>query len=429
MKSKPLLNEDRTVTVDSLGGRGDGVACDAQGHRFYVPFTLPGETASVRPGPKRGDGHAAGLLDVTKASPDRVEAPCRHFGTCGGCALQHCSDSGLARFKRGIVQDAFAKRGLDPDLVGETVATPPFSRRRARLGARRLKGRTVLGFNERFGKMVLDIAECHILTPQIMALLAPLRKVLAPLSAFGKGGDVQITQGDTGLEVVLIPDRRADLTLKQREDLLAFAEAQDLARLSWENDGFLEPLAGRRPVRVQFGKTLVDLPAGSFLQPSKVGEKILADLVVQGVAGAKKVADLYCGCGSLTFPIATQEAPPVVHAADGLDTQIDALRKAAAGLRVTADVRDLARKPLTEKELNRFDAVVFDPPRAGAQPQAEALAKSSVQRVVAVSCNPATLARDLRVLVDGGYRIETVTPVDQFTWSAHVEAVATLCRD
>lgn len=428
MKPSPKHQKELSVRITGLGARGDGLAENETGDRFYVPFAIPDEQVRIKSGQKRGDGYAAELLAVEEASPERREAPCVHFGRCGGCALQHATDPAIARFKRDLVEKALARKGLNDLPFEDPLTTPPAARRRARLAILRLKGRSIVGFNERQGKMVLDLKQCPVLRPAIEALIPALRTLADGLPALGKGGDVQITEGDTGLEVIFIPDRNADLTLAERERLLDFAETHDIARLAWESDGFLEPVAGRRAVRVGFAGVPVDLPVGSFLQPSREGESHIAGLVREGVGDAGRVADLYCGCGSLTFPIATLPHQPIVFAADGLDSQIGALRRAAAGLKVTAEVRDLAKNPLSVSELNKFDAVVFDPPRAGAAAQAETLADSNVKRIVAVSCNPSTLARDLRILVDGGYRIERVVPVDQFTWSAHVEAVAILSR-
>lgn len=428
MKSSSRKSRELTLTITELGARGDGLGQDSSGNRYYVPFSIPDEEIRIRVGQKRGDGFAAELLEVVTPSPERREPACPHFGRCGGCSLQHVSDPAIAGFKSDLVKSALSRKGLVDLAFGETKTTPPAARRRARFAVRRLQGRAVLGFNERMGKMVLDLEICPVLRPAIEALIPALRTLANDLPALGKGGDIQVTESDTGLEVLFVPDRDADLSLAERERILDFAEKHDIARIAWENDGFMEPVAGRHAVRVSFAGVPVDLPVGCFLQPSRDGEGHIADLVREGVGGAARVADLYCGCGSLTFPIATLPHQPVVFAADGLDSQIGALRKAAAGLKVTAEIRDLARDPLSVEELNKFDAVVFDPPRAGAAPQAEELAKSNVGKIVAVSCNPSTMARDLRILVDGDYVIEKVVPVDQFTWSSHVEAVAILSR-
>ena len=431
MKSKPAKKPAglKIVTVDNLGARGDGIAFDSEGRKYYVPLALPGEEVEIRPGAKRGDGYSAKLLHIHKPSVDRVEPPCRHFGRCGGCSLQMAGPESLARFKGEQLAATLAHRGFRDLEIDETLSTGAHARRRARFAAVRLKDRVILGFNERLNKTVLDLEECPLMTPGLETILPPLRHLIQALPSLGKAADIQVTESDTGLEVIFYPARAADPTLAEREGLLAFAEKHDIARLAWEAGGFLEPVAARRPVRVRFAGVSVELPAGSFLQPSLPGEGHLAGLVRDGIGKAKRVADLYCGCGSLTFPLAALPHNPVVHAVDGAEPQVTALRKAAHGMRVTAEIRDLARDPIPARELNRYDAVVFDPPRAGAREQAEELALSTVKRVVAVSCNPGTMARDLRILVDAGYRITRMVPVDQFTWSPHLEAVAWLERD
>ncbi|RED49839.1 class I SAM-dependent RNA methyltransferase [Aestuariispira insulae] len=418
-----------TVTIEHLGAQGDGIARDEDGKKYYVPLTLPGEEAEIRPLQKRGDGFSAKLLQLRKPSPERISPACRHFGRCGGCSLQHADERSLARFKQEQLSATLAHRGFRDLAIGETLSTGAGKRRRARFAAVRTKDRMILGFNERLNKTVLDLEECPLMTPALEAVLPPLRGLLQSLPSLGKAADIQITEAETGLEVVFYPAKEADPALKEREALLEFAEQQDIARIAWQSGGFLEPIAARRPVRVNFADVPVELPAGSFLQPSRTGEHHLAKLVQDGVGTAKRIADLYCGCGSLTFPAAKLPHNPVIHAVDGSEAQIGALRKAAHGMRITAEIRDLARDPLTSSELNRYDAVVFDPPRAGAREQAEELAGSTVKKLVAVSCNPGTMARDLRILVDSGYRITRMVPVDQFTWSPHLEAVAWLERD
>jgi 23S rRNA (uracil1939-C5)-methyltransferase len=308
----------------------------------------------------------------------------------------------------------------------ETRTAPPRTRRRITLAARRLVSGAILGFNERAGSRIVDLAECHVASPTLESLLPPLRDLVATLTCLG-AADILATETDTGIDLLIAPTDAASPGLAEREALAAFAETHDLARLSWRADGFLEPLAARRAPRVAFGGVPVEIPIGAFLQPSAAGQTILTSLVEAGVPRqAERVADLYSGCGAFALPFAA--AGRRVHAAEGQDAAVQALRRAAAGLRLTAEVRDLARAPLSVEELAGVDAVVFDPPRAGAAAQAERIAASPVETVVAVSCNPATLARDLRTLLDGGYTLERVTPVDQFTWSAHVEAVAILRR-
>ncbi len=307
--------------------------------------------------------------------------------------------------------------------------------RLARAGARVLgfartgKGLS-LGFARRASHDLIDIGECPVLVPPLVAVLAPLRAALVRALPGGSKGDAIATLTDTGIDLVI--ESEATLGLPARETLAAFAEVQDLARLSWRRPGQdAEPVAARRKPLVRPGGVAVELPPGGFLQPSAEGEATLARLVTDAIAEFAKpdgrVADLYAGCGSFALPLARNHP---VHAVEGEAATLAALAKAAgqAHLRITTETRDLARKPLRGKELAGFGAVCFDPPRVGAAGQAKALAESGPALVVAVSCNPATLGRDVRTLLDGGYRLVRATPVDQFLWSARLEAVAVLTR-
>lgn len=425
-KSKSRAPEEtRDVEISTIGARGDGVSYGPDGP-IYVPGTAPGDHVEVRIGASKGDGRAGRVTRLIAAGPDRVEPPCRHAAACGGCVVQHLSDPAVARFKRGVVMDALSKKALSIDQVRDTRTVPPATRRRLNLAARRTANGAVLGFNERGGSQIIDLAECKIATPALEALFKPIRALVADLDCV-RAADILVTETDTGVDALIAPSDGASPGLREREALAEFAETHDLARLAWRADGFLEPLAARRAPAVSFGGVSVEIPIGAFLQPSLVGQGLLMALIAEGLPPTvRRVADLYSGCGAFTLPLAAKGM--TVFAAEGEAAAVRALRRAGAGLSMTAEVRDLARAPVAVESLNTFDAVIFDPPRAGAAPQAEQLAGSSVECVVAVSCNPATLARDLRVLIDGGYTLEAVTPVDQFTWSAHVEAVAILRR-
>ncbi|MDF1749835.1 MAG: class I SAM-dependent RNA methyltransferase [Alphaproteobacteria bacterium] len=424
-KKRPV-SEPVTVTIDHIGARGDGVAQGPSGPLF-IPGTAPGDQVVAIPGEKRGDGWAAKMKDLLVSGPDRVEPVCQHAAACGGCSLQHMDLAAIARIKRGHLVEALGRRGIDADLVGQTREVPPGTRRRLRLTIVRPGGRAQIGFNAQGTSRLIDIQECPVARPEIVALLPALRDLATSMNSLGKGGDVQVTLSDTGFDLMFIPARPSDPDLAERQRLVAFAEKYDIARIAWESDGFAEPVAARRPARLMIAGVPVDLPIGAFLQPSREGEAILVDLVRAGLPQeAKIIADLYAGCGSLSLPLAVAGAN--VFAAEGEAAPVEALRRAAAGLRVQAECRDLAKHPLSESELARYDAVIFDPPRAGAAAQAERLAWSNVKTIVAVSCNPATLARDLSTLIEGGYEVQHVTPVDQFTWSSHLEAVAVLTR-
>jgi len=416
------------VEIEEIGARGDGVA-RLGGELVFVPFTVPGDKVVARIEGRRGEGLAASLIDVLVEGAGRAQPGCPHFKSCGGCALQHVDDAAYEAWKRNLLVTQLGRAGLQVP-VGPLVRVPAGSRRRAAFAfARRRKGEVALGFNARATHSVIDIEACLLLEPQLAAALPALRRMLIDIVAEGEEGDVVVTLTESGLDVLVEADARLDLF--DRERLAAFADSHDLARLTWRRPGagFMDPIARRRPAVVRFAGIAVEPPPGGFLQPTKGGELAIAEAVLAGIGPADQVADLYSGCGSFTFPLATQGR--ALYAAEGEEAPIRALEAAAnatPGLRVSAEVRDLARRPLLTHELKKFQAVVFDPPRAGASAQAEILAESGPKSVVAVSCNPATLARDLRILVDGGYTVESVTPIDQFPYSAHLEAVAVLRR-
>jgi 23S rRNA (uracil1939-C5)-methyltransferase len=416
------------LTVARVGARGDGIAMHG-GRSVYLPFTAPGDRVRARLGVPRDAGRAGTVLEVLEPGARRAPV-CPHFGICGGCALQHLAEDAYCAFKVDLVRSALGHRGLDTAAVEALRTLPPATRRRARLALRRQKGGGArIGFHARDSHEITDMRACAVLHPRLAALVAPLRE-LAPVLLQGRdSGAATVTLLDSGIDLLLDLPRVPDLALLER--LAAFAHAQDLARLSWrvgEKDA-PTPAAERRPARAVLGGVTVEVPADSFLQASVEAEEVLTELVLAGVGDAKRVADLHAGLGTFTFAFAARAA---VLAVDGSRAAIAALAAAAARAQlahsVSAETRDLDARPLLADELRRFDAVVFDPPRAGAAAQAAALAASTVPRVVAVSCNPATFARDARLLVDGGYRLTRVVPVDQFLWSPHVELVASFER-
>ena len=432
-KARPGGGRQVEVTIEGLGSRGDGTA-EVEGRLLFVALTLPGDRARVKVTGEQAGALRGELLELIEAGPSRCAAPCPHFGPCGGCGLQHLDESAYAVWKRGQVLQALERRGLDTSTVGEMVCVPPGNRRRAVLSARRCgtspEGQGLrLGFYGRDSHRVEDLRSCLILTPGLLALIPPLRAALEPLAGADERWGLVVCETETGVDLCLQVHRAPELS--DREVLAALAETSDLARVSWqEGAGEPEPIVVRRAPVVTFGEVAVTPPPGGFLQPSRAGEEALADLVLSHVPGdATRIADLYCGCGTFTFRLSDQAR---VSAAEGDGLAIEALQAAArrAGLvdRVAAEQRDLARRPLAVDELDPFDCVVFDPPRVGAKAQAEMLAQSRVPRVIAVSCNPATFARDARILADGGYRLASLVPVDQFPWSMHLELVACLER-
>lgn len=421
------------LTIDALGGEGDGIATLPDGNKIFVPLALPGERVRVR---LPGEGGGKAVLDaVLTPSPDRIAPVSPHFGACGGCSIQHLAMTPYRDWKRGLLLTALSHAGIPTDKVGPLVSVPPASRRRATWFARRgSDGQVIIGFLARASHDIVDMRECPVLAPPLVALLAPLRDLLGRMLPPGGRAEVVANLLDTGVDLLLrMPGALAP---PLRQMLAGFAAQRDLARLSWQamarpgaTPSAWQPIVERRPARIQFGKVAVTLPPGAFLQATQQAEERLVGEAVAAVAGAKRVADLFCGAGAFTFPLAVHAQ---VHAVDGDKGLVSALRRAAdgAGLgsRVTTDVRDLIKRPLVADELKKFDAVVFDPPRAGASSQAGRITAARIPVVVAVSCNPATFARDAKLLIDGGYVMEKVVSVDQFLWTGHLELVAVFKR-
>lgn len=400
--------------VERLGAQGDGIAKAERGEVF-IPFTLPGETVTAARNGERGT-----LMAVIDASAERVAPACRHFTECGGCAIQHLEAVAYARWKRGKVVQALKSKGIACE-VEDLVACAPGTRRRAAFTARRTASGMLLGFNRHLSTEIIPIEECPVLLPAIVGALDDLRKLAVLVAATSKPFRIAVTATDSGLDVAVAEG--GTLSDGQRRAAADFAIRHRLARLSVDGETVVEP---HKPV-VRFGDVSVEPPAGAFLQTTQDAEAAMAALVGGHLGRAKKIADLFAGCGTFALRLA---AKAEVLAAESDAAALAALDKGfrfAGGLRrVTTEKRDLFRRPLTFKELAAFDGVVFDPPRAGAEEQSKQLARSDVPLVAAVSCNPVTLARDLRILLDGGYALKSVTPIDQFLWSPHVEAVALL---
>ncbi len=403
------------VTIARLGAKGDGIVADTPGASEYVAYALPGERWRLAP-----DADPQRLT----ASPQRAEPPCRHFGTCGGCVAQHMRDELYDAWKRDIVVQAFAHRGIAA-AVAPLRRIPTGSRRRAFFGVARADGGIVLGFREEGLHRLVDLHECVILDPAIVACVPQLR-VLADLvlpRARAAGARLVVTRLDHGLDVAFETEAKPDAATVAR--IAGLAAEAGIVRLSIAGDMVMR--AGATTLRI--GAAEVEPPPGIFLQAAPEAEQAMTDLVLAGVAKAKTVADLFSGLGTFTFTLARRAR---VLAVDGDKRAIAALTTAARGAQgikpVTAKLRDLFREPLSPRELDGVDAVVFDPPRAGAQAQCERLARSKVKTVVAASCNPATLARDARILIDGGYEMTEVTPIDQFIFTPHVEAVVAFRR-
>lgn len=400
--------------IARLGAHGDGVV-DANGGHIFIPFTLPGETVTAS-----RDKDRAQLLAVLEASPERIEPACRHFTECGGCAIQHLEDGAYREWKRGLVAHALKARGIETP-VGDLVACPPHSRRRAAFTARNTDTGMHLGYNKAFSHTLVDIEECPVLLPGIVEAAGTLRHLAGIIANTSKPFRFLVTSTESGFDVAASDCGKPTEAI--RRAATDFVIKSKIARLSIDGEIIVEPV---KPV-LTFGTAVVTPPTGGFVQAVADAEQTMASLVTGHLRKAKKVADLYSGSGTFSLRLAANSE---VHAVEGDAASLAALDRGfrfAGGLkRVTVERRDLDRRPMTFKELNAFDGIAFDPPRAGAEDQCKQIARSDVPYVAAVSCNPATLARDLRILIDGGYTLKSVTPIDQFLWSHHVEAVALL---
>ncbi|NVO55954.1 class I SAM-dependent RNA methyltransferase [Rhodobacteraceae bacterium B1Z28] len=396
-------------TISRLGHQGDGIADGP----VFAPRTLPGEVVT-------GTLLGQFLIDIRVETPSdqRVKAPCRHYKACGGCQLQHAADAFVADWKVEIVRNALAAQGLDAPMR-PIHTSPERSRRRATIAVRRTKKGTLAGFHGRASDTITEIPDCHLLDPALIAAI-PVAEALALLGGSRKGAlAVTLTLSESGLDVSVkggkLLDGPLELTLAQA------TEKHGLARLSWDG----EVIAMRQPPVQHFGSAMVTPPPGAFLQATKDGEQALLQAVLQATQGAKRIVDLFAGCGTFSLPLA-QTAE--VHAVEGEAEMTQALdqgwRRAQGLKRVATETRDLFRRPLMPDELKNFDAVVLDPPRAGAEAQVSELAQAKRPVIAYVSCNPVTFARDAKSLADAGYALEWVQVVDQFRWSSHTELAA-----
>lgn len=407
----------RELVIEALGSRGDGIAQGNDGP-IYIPFTLPGECVSANVEGERGE-----LLEILEASEFRQEPVCTHFTKCGGCSLQHLEPSSYLEWKLEQVRQAFLSRGLDVP-VDPVISAQTGARRRAVLSARRTRKTVLLGFSMRLTHQIIDMQECPVLRSRIVEVLPGLRDMLRILLT--RKGEARITILDTrnGLDISIEGVREVsspDLLMQMSE----YSERLELSRLTING----EVLATRQPPVLEFGEVLTAPAPGAFVQATAEAEKVLVSHVLAACNDASRVVDFFSGSGTFTLPLAQSCEVLAVEMDEAALGAIDqAVRQAQSLKPVRTLCRDLFREPLVANELEKFDAVVFDPPRAGARAQVEELAQSTVAIVVAVSCNPATLARDIRTLIDGGYQLKQVTPVDQFLFTEHIEVVAVLER-
>lgn len=402
------------LTIQRLGAQGDGIVHGEKGPLF-VPFALPGEVVNAAVSGDRAD-----VTALLEPSPQRVDPPCRHFGTCGGCALQHLEHRAYLDFKKEQIVRALESRRIEVE-VGDTIACAPHSRRRVTWTARRTIDGMLLGYRKAMSHEIVPIEEDPIAVPAIESAIGLIRELATHVCATSEPFRLLVTATGSGLDVAVTGGGKLSDT--ERRAAADFAMRSGLARLSVDGEIVIEP---RKPV-IMFGDISAEPPPGAFLQAVEAVEEAMAGLVGAHLGRSKKIADLFAGSGAFALRLAKASQ---VHAVEGEAPALATLDRAArfaSGLKqVTTERRDLFRRPLMVKELARFDGLVFDPPRAGAEDQAKQIARSDIPAVAAVSCNPITLARDLSILVEGGYRVKRVIPLDQFLWSPHVEAVALL---
>jgi 23S rRNA (uracil1939-C5)-methyltransferase len=396
------------VIIERLGHQGDGIAPGP----VFVPGTLPGEVV---------EGEIAGGVmaapRILTPSDQRVKPPCRHARACGGCQVQHARPDFVADWKEGVVRQALAAHGLEVGFL-PIATSPEQSRRRAAFSARRMKKGTLAGFHRKGSDVLVEVPDCRVIDPALATAL-PLVDALAQLGASRKSElSVLVTTSLGGLDVAVSGGKEADAAFQQQ--LAELARTYDCARIAWGPE-----VLTRRPPAQRMGAAQVVPPPGAFLQATPQGEAALLADVLDHLEGATHVADLFAGCGTFALPLAERAK---VLAVEGDRAMVDALDRGwrhAEGLRhVTTATRDLFRNPLLPEELRRFDGVVIDPPRAGAEAQTSQLAAARVPRIAYVSCNPVTFARDAATLVRAGYRLDRLRVVDQFRWSTHVELVA-----
>jgi 23S rRNA (uracil1939-C5)-methyltransferase len=410
------------LTINAIGAQGDGLARLGDGKPAFVPLTLPGESVRANMDGARGE-----IVEILTASADRVAPPCRHFGACGGCALQHWAAEPYRAWKAEQIRIQLSMEGLETEIL-PTFAAPPASRRRVALHARKVKGGAKLGFKERRSWNLVPIEECPVTDPRLVAALPALARLAEPFLEHPKSAPtLHVTLTGTGLDIDVtgVERKSGGLSADARMRAAMAAGEGDFARVTMAG----EIVYGARQPLVKLGPAVVALPPGSFLQAVPAAERAMVDFAVAQAQGASRIADLYCGVGTFTFRLAEVGA---VHAAEMSPPAIAALKAAIGatpGLKpITAEARDLVKRPVLSTELAKTDVVVIDPPRAGAAEQTVEIAKSKVAKVVSVSCNPATFAKDARALVDAGFRLEKVLPVDQFVWSPHIELVGVFTR-
>lgn len=417
------------ITIEFLGPKGDGAGKGPRG-RVFVEGGLPGDV--VRAKTWRGEDEIVRgeITEIVKPSHHRTQAPCKYYDVCGGCTLQHAKAEFYRGWKQDVVRDALKKLNLQPRRWEEPVFIEGGTRRRATFAVKKVGNRAIMGYYRRRSKEITDIDSCLVIAPEIISMRDRLKPLLPEIMQDKRGIDVFIQFVGGTYDVVITGPigPKAEPDMRTREAVADIARKAKIARVGWrlrDRDDIDTLIENTKPTAT-FGELRVGLPAAAFLQPTLAGEQALVDAVMALLPNKKgHYADLFSGCGTFSGPML---ARGTVDAYESVDSAIKALVKSKGTLPLKAFKRDLFRNPLRRDEANRYDAIVFDPPRAGAREQVQALASCKVPLIVGVSCNPATFARDARILCDGNFRLDSVKVVDQFTWSHHVEIVASFIR-
>jgi len=408
------------LTIDDIGAQGDGIAYK-DGKTIFVTGALPNEIIKASPA-KNSPHDRADILEILTPSPARAAPPCPHFPKCGGCRLQHMTLTAYTDWKIQTLKNTLGSAGIANIPLLPPVVTAPLTRRRARLGAQRTENGVILGFNEWRSHNLVNLTNCATLTSELTAFLQKLREKLRLWLPKGSTCDIQITSLDRGFDVVLVGG--PPLGLDSRQSLALLAEELDIAQISWRewDRSPIEPIAHRRPLTKRFSETDIPFPPASFLQATQTGEDALIAFAINAIGNANKIMDLFCGLGGfgLSMPSAKH-----IHFADIDGPAVEALNRITRhNPRWRVDERNLIGQPYDESVLNDFDAIIFDPPRGGAKRLAQNLAQSKVPTLVAISCDPPAFARDAKILIEGGYKLKSLQPVDQFLWSTHLELAA-----
>ncbi len=414
------------VTIDELGGRGDGIV-QISGKRIYVPFTVSGDIVDVK-----YEGSKGRVRHIHQASTHRIDPICQHYTKCGGCQLQHVEDNYYRNWKTGLIETALVNQGIDDADILSLYISPIGSRRRAGFHAiSRGDGEIILGYAEKGSHNLIDLKMCPILVPEIVKFIIPLKSFLKKILKKKQKMAIQVTRGDNGLDVVF--KGKGEVTLNLRMDLATLAEKNNLSRISWFDTSLKKPyyetLAERRKPYVKFGGHKVFFPEGSFLQATSQGQVALISTMLRGIKGCNRVVDLFSGCG--TFSIAAANYANV-HAVENNEDMLTSLKNSAnliQGIKqVTTELRDLFLRPLLPHELNEYEVAIIDPPRAGARHQMVEIINSDIKKLIMVSCNPVSFARDAQALIGAEFKMGAILPVDQFLFSPHLEIITVFDR-